>query len=42
MINAEYIMILFQDPLGQTMVTVGGMLMICGAAVTKRMVTVRI
>ncbi|HPV82153.1 MAG: type II secretion system F family protein [Nitrospira sp.] len=42
MINAEYIMILFQDPLGQTMVTVGGLLMICGAAVTKRMVTVRI
>ncbi|HRC43961.1 MAG TPA: type II secretion system F family protein [Nitrospira sp.] len=41
-INAEYIMILFQDPLGQTMVTVGGLLMICGAAVTKRMVTVRI
>ena len=42
MINAEYIMILFQDPLGQTMVTVGGLLMICGAAGTKRMVTVRI
>ena len=42
MINAEYIMILFQDPLGQTMVTVAGMLMICGAAITKRMVTVRI
>ena len=41
-INAEYIMILFQDPLGQTMVTVAGMLMICGAAITKRMVTVRI
>ena len=29
MINTEYIMILFQDPLGQTMVTVAGMLMIC-------------
>ncbi|HNV25428.1 MAG: type II secretion system F family protein [Fimbriimonadaceae bacterium] len=41
-INAEYITILFQDPLGQTMVTVAGMLMICGAAITKRMVTVRI
>ena len=42
MINAEYILILFQDPLGRTMVTVGGLLMVCGAAVTKRMVTVRI
>ncbi|MFO0773026.1 MAG: type II secretion system F family protein, partial [Nitrospiraceae bacterium] len=42
MINTEYIMILFQDPLGQTMVTVAGMLMLCGAAITKRMVTVRI
>lgn len=41
-INPEYIMILFQDPLGQTMVSVAGMLMICGAAITKRMVTVRI
>ncbi|MBA5868754.1 MAG: hypothetical protein GDA68_01930 [Nitrospira sp. CR2.1] len=42
LINKEYITILFQDPLGRTMVTTGALLMIGGAAVTKRMVTVRI
>ncbi len=40
-INPDYVLLLFRDPIGQAMVAVGGALMLIGAAVTKRMVTIR-
>jgi tight adherence protein B len=40
-INPDYVLLLFRDPIGRAMVTVGGVLMLIGGVVTKRMVTVR-
>ena len=40
--NPEYIGLLFTDPFGQNLATAASMLMITGAAVMKRMVTIRV
>jgi tight adherence protein B len=40
--NPEYIGLLFSDPFGQNLATGATMLMITGAAVMKRMVTIRV
>ncbi len=39
-INPDYVLLLFHDPIGRAMVTVGGVLMLIGGVVTKRMVTI--
>ena len=41
-LNPEYIGLLFTDPLGRNLATVAGLLMVTGAAVMKRMVTIRV
>lgn len=40
--NPEYISLLFTDPIGQSMATVGALLMIVGALVTNRMVAIKV
>lgn len=40
-LNPDYILVLFRDPLGQAMVAGAGALMLLGAVVTKRMITIR-
>ncbi|MGH7229994.1 MAG: type II secretion system F family protein [Nitrospiraceae bacterium] len=40
--NPEYISLLFTDPLGHMMVTVGALLMVIGTLVTKRMVAIKV
>jgi tight adherence protein B len=41
-LNAEYILLLFSDPIGHALITVGTMLMIMGVIVTKRMITIKV
>ena len=41
-LNPEYIGLLFTDPFGRNLATAAGFLMITGAAVMKRMVTIRV
>ncbi|NOS76534.1 MAG: type II secretion protein F [Nitrospira sp.] len=41
-INPDYVLVLFHDPVGQTMTIGGGILMLIGAIVTKRMITIHI
>ena len=40
-INPDYVLLLFRDPIGQAMVAIGGVLMLIGAVVTKHMMTIR-
>jgi tight adherence protein B len=40
--NYEYISLLFTDPIGHALVTVGVVLMLMGAVVTKRMITIKV
>jgi tight adherence protein B len=41
-LNPEYIGLLFTDPFGRNLATAATLLMITGAAVMKRMVTIRV
>jgi tight adherence protein B len=41
-INPEYIGTLFTDPMGQKMVTAGSIMMVLGAIIIKRMVTIKV
>jgi tight adherence protein B len=41
-INPEYIGLLFTDPLGQTLLMVGGSLMLTGAVIMKRLVAIQV
>ena len=40
--NPEYMGLLFTDPMGQNLATVGSLLMVIGAAVMKRMVAIKV
>lgn len=41
-INPDYISTLFTDPIGKKMVTVGSIMMVLGAIIIKRMVTIKV
>lgn len=41
-LNPDYIGLLFTDPMGQNFATIGGILMVAGAVVMKRMVNIRV
>ena len=41
-INPEYMLTLFTDPMGKNMVMVGSFLMVTGAIIMKRMVTIKV
>jgi tight adherence protein B len=41
-INPDYMGLLFSDPMGQNLTTVGGIMMVLGAIVMKRMVTIKV
>jgi len=41
-VNPAYITLLFTDPIGHIMMTVGSLLMLMGALVTKRMITIKV
>jgi tight adherence protein B len=40
--NPDYMGLLFTDPIGQNLATVGSIMMVVGAAVMKRMVTIKV
>jgi tight adherence protein B len=42
MINPEYLGLLFTDPMGQNLATVGAVLMVMGAVIMKRMVAIKV
>jgi tight adherence protein B len=42
LINPEYLGLLFTDPIGQNLATVGAVLMVMGAFIMKRMVTIKV
>ena len=42
LINPEYLGLLFTDPIGQNLATVGAVLMVMGAVIMKRMVTIKV
>jgi tight adherence protein B len=41
-INPEYMGLLFTDPIGQNLATIGSVLMIMGAVVMKRMIAIKV
>jgi len=40
--NPDYMGLLFTDPIGQNLATAGSIMMVVGAAVMKRMVTIKV